>query len=107
MDRLRPDSAEGEIRMDLEEVNNLKCLITEPIRITVYSQMLLDVLLTSTPELFVKSGTFNPGLSDHCMVYGEMNEKVHKHSTKVITYRQMKNIFFDQHLGMWEIYLPM
>ena len=25
-----------------------------------------------------------------------MNEKVHEHRTKVITYRQMKNIYFDQ-----------
>ena len=96
MDRLRPDSAEGKILTDLEEVNNLKCLITKPTRITVHSQTLLDVLLTNSPELFVKSGTFDPGLSDHYMVYGEMNEKVHKHKTKVITYRQMKNTDFDQ-----------
>ena len=114
MDRLRPDSAEGKILTDLEEVNTLKCLITEPTRITVHLQTLLDVLLTTIPELFVKSGTFDPGLSDHCMVYGEMNEKVQKHRTKVINYRQMKTLIsisstttFKKHRGMWEIYLPM
>ena len=96
MDRLRPDSAAGMNLTDLDEVNILKCLITEPTRITVHSQTLLDALLTNTPELFVKSGTFDPGLSDHCMVYGEMNVKVHKHRTKIITYRQMKNTDFDQ-----------
>lgn len=62
----------------------------------VHSQTLLDVLLTNTPELFLKSGTFDPGVNDHCMVYGEMNENVRKHRTKVITYRQMKNTDFDQ-----------
>ena len=60
MERLRP--AEGMILTDLDEVNILKCLMTEPTRITVHSQTLLDVLLTNTPELFVKSGTFDPGL---------------------------------------------
>lgn len=62
----------------------------------VHSQTLLDVLLTNTPELFLKSGTFDPGVNDHCMVYGEMNENVRKHRTKVITHRQMKNTDFDQ-----------
>ncbi|PFX14361.1 hypothetical protein AWC38_SpisGene21486 [Stylophora pistillata] len=96
MDRLRPDSAEGKILTDLQEINNLECLITKPTRISVHSQTLLDVLLTNTPELFVKSGTCDPGLSDHCMVYGEMKEKVHKHRTKVTTYRQTRNTDFQQ-----------
>ncbi|PFX24171.1 hypothetical protein AWC38_SpisGene11235 [Stylophora pistillata] len=96
MDRLRPDSAEGKILTDLQEINYLECLITKPTRISVHSQTLLDVLLTNTPELFVKSGTYDPGLSDHCMVYGEMKEKVHKHRTKVTTYRQTRNTDFQQ-----------
>ena len=96
MYRFRPDSAEGKILTDLEEVNNLKCLITEPTRITVHSHTRLDVLLTKTPELFVKSGTFDPGLSDHCMVYGEMIEKIRKNRTNLLTYRQMKKTDFDQ-----------
>lgn len=54
-----------------------------------HSQTLLDVLLTNTPQPFIKSGTFDPGLSDHCMVYGGLR-------TKVVTYRQMKNTDFDQ-----------
>lgn len=64
MDRLRPDSAEGKILTNLQEVNNLECLITKPTRISVHSQTLLDVLLTNTLALFVKSGTYDPGLSD-------------------------------------------
>ena len=38
---------------------------------------------------------FEPKLSVHCMVNGEMIEKVHKHRTKVLTYSQ-KNTDFDQ-----------
>ena len=52
MDRLNPDKAEGKLLRDLEEVHNLSCLITEPTRVTMHSQTLLDVLLTNTPELF-------------------------------------------------------
>ena len=34
LDRLRPDRREGKILLDLEDVHDLQCLITEPTRIT-------------------------------------------------------------------------
>ena len=95
MDRLVPERGEGRILKDLEEVNNLHCLITEPTRVTANSQTLLDVLLTNTPELFKRCGVFNPDLSDHHMIYGEMIEKVRKHRPKKITFRQTKNTNFE------------
>ena len=61
----------------------------------VYSQILFDVLLTNTPELFKRCGTFNPDLSDHHMIYGEMIEKVRKLRPKKITFRQTKNTNFE------------
>ena len=54
---------------------------------------------------------FEPKLSVHCMVNGEMIEKVHR--TKVLTYRQKTPILitstaiFKKHRGKWEPYLPM
>ena len=36
LDRLRLDRAEGKLLKDLEEVNNLRCMITEPTRVTAH-----------------------------------------------------------------------
>lgn len=79
MDRLRLNCGKGKILKDLEEVNNLNCMINEPTRITAPSESLLDVILTNTPELFKKCGTYEPEISDHRMIYGELTEKVRKH----------------------------
>ena len=56
----------------------------------------MDVLRTNTTEHFEKCGTYGPGLNDHCMVYGEMSEKIRKGRPKVLTFRQMKNTDFGQ-----------
>ena len=95
MDRLNPDRGEGKILRDLEEVYNLSCLITEPTRVTIHSQALLDVLLTNTPELFKNCGVYTPEISDHYLIYGQMTEKVCKHKPKTMTFRQTKNADFE------------
>ena len=51
MEWLIPNRGEGKMLRDLEQVYNLTCLITEPTRVTMHSQTLLDVLLTNTPEI--------------------------------------------------------
>ena len=91
MDRLKPNDREGKILKDLEEVNSLQCMITEPTRITMNSQTLLDVLLTNSPEVFRKCGTYNPEISDHYLIYGIMSQKIRKHEPKVIIFRSIKN----------------
>ena len=96
MDRLRPNEREGKILIDMEEVNNLQCMISEPTRITPNSQTLLDVILTTTPELFGKCGTYDPEISDHHLVYGVMTEKVRKHRPKIIRFRSVKNTDYKQ-----------
>lgn len=91
LNRLRPQQKEGRILRDLEEIHNLTCMITEPTRITPISETLIDVILTNNPELFCKSGAFNPEISDHHMIYGIMNENVHRYRPKVISFRSDKN----------------
>ena len=95
MDRLTPYCGEGKILKDLEEVNSLRWLIIDPTRVTAHSQTLLDVLLTNTPELFKRYGVYNPELSDHYVIYGEIKEKVRKHRPKITTFRQIKNTDFE------------
>ena len=56
----------------------------------------MDVIPTNNPELFKKCGVYQPGMSDHHMVFGEMMEKVHKHETRTTTFRQTKSTDFEQ-----------
>ena len=95
LDRLRLDRSEGKILRDLEEVNDLHCLINEPTRVTANSQTLIDVMLTNNLDLFENCGVYNPEISDHSMIYGEMTEKVRKHTTKTLVHRQTKTTDFD------------
>ena len=75
MDRLKPDEKEGKILCDLEQIHNLECLIKKPTRVTKTSQTLLDVMMTNKPELFRTANVYEPGISDHAMVYGIMRER--------------------------------
>ena len=95
LDRLRLDRSEEKILRDLEEVNDLHCLINEPTRVTANSQTLIDVMLTNNPDLFKNCGVYNPEISDHSMIYGEIKEKVKKHTIKTLVHRQTKTTDFD------------
>ena len=79
LDRLKPDSREGRILADLEEVHEMQCLITKPTRITPTSETLLDVILTNKPNLFRNSGSFNPEISDHHLIYGILKRSALQH----------------------------
>ena len=95
LDRLRLDRSEGKILRDLEEASDLHCLINEPTRVTANSQTLIDVMLTNNPALFKNCGVYNPEISDHSMIYGEMTEKVKKHTSKTLVHLQTKTTDFD------------
>ena len=95
LDRLQLDRSEGKILRDLKEVNNLHCLINEPTRVTANSQTLIDLKLTNNPDLFKNYGVYKPEIRDHSMIYGEMTEKVKKHTTKTLVCRQTKTTEFD------------
>ncbi len=54
--------------------NSLFQVINEPTRITEHSATLLDLIFTSSPGYFVKSGTLSPpGNCDHSLVYARMS----------------------------------
>ena len=89
LDRPRLDRTEGKIPRDLH------CLINELTRVTANSQTRIDVMLTNGPDLFKNCDVYNPKISDHSMIYGEMTEKVKKHTTKTLVHRQTKTTDFD------------
>ena len=86
---------EGKLLIDLEESFNLTCLINIPTRITNVSSTLIDIMLTNRPDYFIKSGTFDPEISDHCLIYGILNEKTIHYQPKTIMLRNLKTITFE------------
>ena len=106
LDRLRPTTNEGKLLLDLQETHELDCLISKPTSIQKtgdrVSETLIDVILTNVPKDFAKSDVFDPGLSDHALIYTFMKERVAKCKSKVINFRSRKNfdqILFKEHLA--------
>ena len=99
LDKLKPNSTEGKILGDIEDIFQLKCLIEEATRITTTSRTLIDVILTNKPELFDTAGVIDFGLSDHAMIYGFLKPKVKHHPAKVISFRSTKNLDPDAMRG--------
>ena len=64
----------------MEVVHGLKCLITDPTRIAVSTETLIDVILTNKQDLFEQRGVIFPEISNHGLIYGLMKEKVHQHA---------------------------
>ena len=60
------------------------------------SETLIDIILTNVPDDFARSGVFDPGLSDHALIYTFMKERMAKSRTKVINLRSRKD--FDKRL---------
>ena len=106
LDRLRPDKPEGKLLIDTEETHGLECVITEPNRIQTRAsrttKTLIDVILTNEAHLFVQSGIYDLGLSDHPLVYGFMRDKAAKVKPRIIKFRSVKNFGeekFQEHLN--------
>ena len=97
VDTFIPESREGKIIKELEEVHNLQCMITEPTRITPKSEPFLDVILTTKPDMFNKCGrTFNPQISDHNLIYGILEESANQYTPRIILYRSMKKLDYKK-----------
>ena len=106
LDRFRPDKPEGKLLIDIEETHGLECMITEPTRIQTRAgrttKTLIDVILTNKAQLFVQSGIYEPGLSDHPLVYVLMQDKAAKVKPRIIKFRSVKNFDeekFQEHLN--------
>ena len=74
---------------NIESLYEMTQLITEKTRVTECSEILLDVILTTNPELHRVSGVVKKPLSDHYMIYTELTfpNKLINTTHNVITYR--------------------
>jgi len=74
---------------------NLSQLIKEPTRITPTSQSLLDWILVSHPDRFLKVGVMSDCFSDHSIVYCVWKIKLPKSPPRLIKIRQYKKLNSD------------
>jgi len=93
-------SVSDKLTMVAEE-HNLIQLISEPTRITNHSQSPIDVIFTSSSEIFSSAGTSVFISSDHMMVYGEFAESSPVHAT-VSCVRSFKKCNMDNLLSVLE-----
>ena len=91
LNRMKPESAEGKLLLDLEVEHGLQCMITSPTRVQtlghITTHSLIDVIFTHNPELFKNCGVYDPGISDHVLVYGFIKEKFKSQRGKIIKFR--------------------
>ena len=69
--------------MDIMDVYQLKQIITEPTRITNYSQSLIDVFITNNPYKVNTSGVIRIGIGDHYMIYVSTKVSIGKRFLKL------------------------
>ena len=74
---------------------NLTQLISEPTRVTPTSQSLLDWILVSHPNRYIKSGIMSDCFSDHCTIFCIWKIKLPKLPPRLIQIRQYKKINVD------------
>ena len=71
----------------MEQLFSLTQLITDPTRVTNHSSTLIDVILTTCPSKHLTSGVYESNLSDHYMVYTEVNILPEKRPHKEVRFR--------------------
>lgn len=96
--------------LNILDIFDFHQLITEPTRITLGSQTLIDLYITNSPDKITASGTLSHGISDHSLVYlvrkssypkwGEGNTPIirrdYKHFNEAAFLRDLNLINFDE-----------
>ena len=75
----------------LYELYQLSQLIDEPTRITMSTSLLIDHIVTNTPEKISDSRVIHTGLSDHSLVFAIRKISVIKKQEHTVEIRNMKN----------------
>ena len=87
---LNPTSATKHFQQTTKSFH-LKQTITKPTRITEETRTLIDLFLTSRPELYT-CGVIAIGFSDHCAIFGVRNlHNIKRPPPKIIQSRNYKN----------------
>ena len=65
--------------------------ITEPMRVTDKTKILIDVILTTHHERYSTAGSLSLGISDHDLVFIVWNNKLVRPKPRLIEFRSMKS----------------
>ena len=76
--------------------HDLHNVIKEPTRVTETTSTLLDLLITTDTSKITASGTFDPGLSDRCLIYGIIKLTRSRTSPKYINAKNYKRVNVDR-----------
>ena len=77
--------------MDIMDVDQLKQIITKPIRIKNNSQSLIDVFIRNNAHKVNSSGVICIGISDHYMIFVSTKVSIGKSLPKIVESRSFKN----------------
>ena len=75
----------------IEQLYGMKQLITDPTRVTLTTSTTIDVILTSMSNNHVRSGVNKVTLSDHYMIFTELNFPKILKEHKILRFRDFKN----------------
>ena len=82
----------------IENLYNMTQLILRPTRVTQRSTSLIDVILSTIPECHQHTDVFKLSLSDHYLIYTNVNIKVDRKDHKTVRYRSYKNFVPDDYI---------
>ena len=85
----------------MENLYGMTQIITKPTRVTDKSSTLIDVILTTMPELQTNTEVFEITLSDHFLIYTCINTPCKANHHKTVKYRCYKN--FDNDAFLYDL----
>ncbi|XP_068707424.1 uncharacterized protein [Montipora foliosa] len=108
-DCLKSELKQTERMYEFLMANELTQMIAEPTRVTSTSSSLSDVLITSTPNSFERTGVLSTSFSDHLPIYGVLcgsSVKPVKHryiETRSFSRQSMERFNADLELVPWHV----
>ena len=82
--------------LTLFQLFGMQNITNMPTRITPGSSTLIDLIVTTKPDLINRKGVLPLGISDHCLIYATLDLKHKRPPPKVINVRNYKQFQLDQ-----------
>ena len=82
--------------LTLFQLFDMQNIVNNPTRITPGSSTLIDLIVTTKPNLNNRKGVLTLGLSDNCLIYATLNLKLKRPPPNVINVRNYKQFQVDQ-----------
>ena len=106
-DCLRPSSQAGKLLSLMSEYSFVQ-MVDGPTRVTQGSASQIDLLFCMDTDLLRSVGCVDPGLSDHCLIFGELDAKneQHKQTVRMIKcFRKCdwEKLLKDLELAPWQV----